>query len=105
MESGGGLWRFAIPFTLSILVSAGSLRWLVSGSFTRIEQVVAFSASLTCSFLALPIWIGWLRFPQEASGWVFLLVPPLTIIANVYLAIRAWTSWGARSCSPIVALR
>jgi hypothetical protein len=88
-----GLWRLGVPLSLAILVTVGTLRWVISGRLTRAELVVGCLAALVadCCFLSLYLPYGNddpARAPSSVSEWFMFLVSWVGSAAGAYLPWR-----------------
>jgi hypothetical protein len=93
----GGLWWLGVPLTLAILVTLGSVRWIVTGRFSRAECLSAYLAALVAagcflspfvSFLSLFVndhftWPTW-----GLPGWFLVMVSGVGSAAGVCLLWR-----------------
>jgi hypothetical protein len=89
----GGLWRLGVPFLLAILVTAGTIRRIVAGRFTRAESLVGYLAALVaaCCFLSLFFAYGSDNAQSAPSGfieWFMVAFPSAGSAAGGYLLWR-----------------
>jgi hypothetical protein len=105
------LWIYgclAAPFFLSILVTGGALRLLVSGALTRVEQILCYVAStamacLTVMFMAFVIFAG---DQQYVIGHSLMVLPAaIVLLVGAGLVIRNRKLPARRSTNIMTALQ
>lgn len=85
------LWKLAWPFFLPVFIAIASLRWLIAGSLSRPERLIAYlvsavSAVLVCISLSSIIEDnGWPPYFQEGLMIVF---PIMTLGFGIFYLIR-----------------
>ncbi|MHC4639135.1 MAG: hypothetical protein ACYTBV_16790 [Planctomycetota bacterium] len=107
---GGLFWDsflLAIPFFLSVLVSAASVRWIISGLLSRPERVIAYVVSTTIAFVPLYIIIFWIidPSPSEVQHWLALVMPLLTLLFGVYAVVKNLRNKGPKEVSAVMAMQ
>src|ERR1700740_185044 len=100
------LWRLALPFFLSILASAASLRWILSGSLSLPERAIAYLASAAASVMTLSVYLRLGGLPTSAKEWVSSWILPLaTMFLGLCLLIRNSLTGRSREFTPVMALQ
>lgn len=99
------LWRLALPFFLAVLASAASIRWIISGSFSRPERTIAYvvSASMACVTVSLAFTSE--GRPATISDWLVSFSPELILALGVYLLIRNSRKGQSREFNPVMAIQ
>ena len=100
-----GLWPFALPFFLSILVSAASVRWIISGSFSRAEQIIAYALSTAMAGVTLSVYLNSDGWPSNVQEWLSMIIPIAILLFGVYAIIRNVSVGRCKKFSPVMALQ
>jgi len=111
-SSFSGLWLFlplAMPFFLSVFVSAAFVRWMISGLLSRPERTIAYVMS---SMMALGILIFitlgfWAQLSNPSScvrEWLTLVIPLLLLLFGVYLVIKSLKNKGPEEVGAVMAM-
>jgi hypothetical protein len=98
------LWLLALPFFLAPLAIAASLRWIMSGSFSRVERALAyvFSAAMAASTALLYVSSeGW---PVGIQDWLSFFVPPVTLLLGAYFLLRNSRKLWCKDFNPVLAI-
>lgn len=98
----------AIPFFLSVLVSAAYVRWMISGLLSRPERAIAYVASSMMAFSTLyfNIWITIVEgLPSSSEEWLTLAIPLLALFIGVYFVIKKLRNKGPKEVSAIMAMQ
>jgi hypothetical protein len=86
----GYAWQIALPFFLPPFIAAASVQWIMTGSFWKLEYLLACVLSMAVSFL--PVWLFieaiypdafWPSIKELLNEWPLLLIwllLPLSII-------------------------
>lgn len=104
------LFAIAIPFFLSVLVSAAYVRWMISGLLSRPERAISYVASSMMAFSTLYAIIseglggGWPE-PSDVRGWLIVVIPVLTLLSGVYFVIKKLRNKGPKEVSAIMAMQ
>jgi hypothetical protein len=69
------LWRLAWPFFLPILVTLGSLHWLVSTRLSRTERMVAYLASTIMVCVMLSMYLTLNEWPDKLGERLGIILP------------------------------
>jgi hypothetical protein len=99
------LWRLALPFFLSILASAASLRWILSGSLSLPERAIAYLASAAAAVMTLSVYLRLGGLPTSAKEWVSWILPLATMFVGLCLLIRNSLTGRSREFIPVMALQ
>jgi len=100
-----GLWPFALPFFLSILASAASVRWIISDSFSRPEQVIAYVLSASTAGVTLSLYVNSDGWPSNVQEWLSMIIPIAILLFGVYGIIRNVSVGRYKKFSPVMALQ
>ncbi len=84
--AAGQFWRLALPFFLAVLVSLGSLRWIVAGRLSHFEATAGCLASMSAACLTLTLYLQDIS-PSDLRDWVSLLVAPIVLIVGGVLVV------------------
>ena len=110
-------WQIGLPFFLAIPASAASIRWIISGSFSRPERTIAYVVGASMAGVTLYTWF-WgigreLLFgsygPTTAQEWVqcvlTLMIPPLVLTLGVYFLVRNSRMGFSGGFNPMMAIQ
>jgi predicted MFS family arabinose efflux permease len=100
-----GQWPFALPFFLSILASAASIRWIISGSFSRPEQIIAYALSTAMAGVTMSLYVNSYGWPSNIQEWLSMIIPISILLFGVYAIIRNVGVGRYKKFSPIMALQ
>jgi len=103
-----GLWPLALPFFLAVPAFAASMRWIISGSLTQPERVVAYvvSAASACATLYfVVVMFSESTGPERVQGWLVWTVPVAILLIGAYVLRRALRAAWSREFSPLVAIQ
>ncbi len=81
------LWRVALPFFLSPFVFAGSVRWIMSGFFSRLERGIAYLVSTGTAAVTLSGYFD-SKPPSSIQDWLSWSIPLATLGLGIYCMIR-----------------
>jgi hypothetical protein len=104
------LWQLlllAFPFFLSVLVSAASVRWMISGLLSQPERTIAYMLSSMMALVPLYIIILWIidPSPSEVRYWLTLVMPLLTLLFGVYAVVKNLRNKGSKEVSAVMAMQ
>jgi|GEM_PF-2139146 len=101
-------WGFfalsALPAFLSVFASAASIRWIVSGSLSRLEGVIAYVVSaatvgvLSLNYLSIDSW------PSGLQNWLSMSIPLVILLSGVFLLIRNSKTGRSREFNPVMVI-
>ena len=97
------VWRLAVPFFLAVLISGGSLHWMISGTLSKTERWGGFILSLLIAGVTLSIFLCDLF--AEFHQWVFGLAVMVPLMTGAFLVIRTIRVGTLRQFSPIMAMQ
>lgn len=99
--------RLALPLFLAPFASAGALRWISSGSFSRFERVTAYVLGSTLAFLTLSLSLLALLFepPTTVHDWIILAAPLVALCVGICLLIRNSRRKRGAELNPVVAIQ
>jgi hypothetical protein len=100
-----GLWPFALPFFLSIFASAASVRWIISGSFSRTEQIIAYALSTAMAGVTLFLYLNSDGWPSNVQEWLSMIIPIAILLFGVYAIIRNVSVGRYKKFNPVMALQ
>ena len=80
------LWRLALPFFLAVLVSAASIRWVISGSFSRPERAIAYVVSASMVGVTLSLLLE--DRPATIQDWLGFVIAGVILGLGGYILIR-----------------
>jgi hypothetical protein len=98
-------WQLAIPFFLSVLVSAASVRWMISGLPSRPERAIAYVASSMMAFSTLSLYLDIDAWPSGMQEWLSMTIPLLTLLLGVYVVIKNLRNKGPKEVSAVMAMQ
>ena len=98
----------AFPLFLPVLVSAASVRLMISGLFSRSERAVAYVASSmmafsTLSFIILLFIVSGL--PSFVHEWLASTIPVLTLVLGVFVVIKNLRNKRSKEVSAVMAMQ
>jgi hypothetical protein len=93
-----GFWRLALPLFLSILIAAGATRWMISGSLSRREKLLAYFASAVGAASTLLMCL-------ESDWDPLLLIPPFVLAAGVFFLRSSLKTRPSSSFTPVMAMQ
>ena len=104
-----GFWPLSFPFFLSIAVSAASVRWITSGSFSKLESATAYIVSSATAGITL----AWITDAFSAAGsepssigmWLIVITPTVVLLLGTYLLVRELRRKGLQGFCPVLALQ
>ena len=99
------LWRLALPFFLAVLASAASIRWVISGSFSRLERTIAYVVSASMVGVTLSRWFPWEDRPATILEWLGAVSPELILALGGYFLIRNSRMGPSRNFNPVMAIQ
>jgi len=98
------LWPIAAPGFLSILVFAGSVRWIISGSLSRPERVIGYAMGLGYVLTYLHFMIS--SFGLAGSEVLLQMLTPIPIVLLGTLGlVRNGRDGTARPFNPVLAMQ
>jgi hypothetical protein len=105
--TGDGLWQVALPFFLAVPVAATAAHWVIAGSLSRPERIVAYamsvaSAGLTILFLTALLDREWPRLVQD---WLAFAATMITMSAGGCLLLRNRVVEQSREFGPVLAIQ
>jgi hypothetical protein len=99
------LWRLVLPAFLAFPASAASVRWIISGRFSRPERVIAYCLSVVMAGLSLSFWFSVVGRPSTTQEWLFVLAPPTVLASGIALLIRNSRIRRSHEYNPVLALQ
>jgi hypothetical protein len=100
------LWRAAIPFFLAVPVFLASVRWIISGSLSAPERVIAYVMSASMACVTLSIFVteppGW---PSNLWEWLIILCAPSLLTLGVFALIRNSRIETLAAFNPVMAIQ
>lgn len=99
------LWKLAVPFFLAPFATAASFRWILSGSFSRIERAMAFILSSGAAAVTLRQYFVTDNWSSSFEDWLLWFIPLVTYSIGVFLLIRNSRIAKAREFNPVMALQ
>ncbi len=99
------LWRLALPFFLAVLVSAASIRWVISGSFSRRERAIAYVVSTLMAGVTLSLWFPFKEGPSTIQEWLAFVSPEPILALGVYFLIRNSRMGTSGKFNPVMAIQ
>jgi hypothetical protein len=97
--------QLALPALLAPLATAGAIRWLISGSLSKVESIIAYFASASMMVLSLSVWLSGepaRRF--DLHDLVTLSIHFLTFALGIGALIWNWRI-GSRQFSPVMSIQ
>lgn len=95
--------QVALPACLAILVTIGAIRWLISGSLSSPERVIAYFAGASMMLLSLSIWFR--MEPSAPVSWPMLSVYVLVLVLGVSALIRSLRAGWSRHFTPVMSMQ
>jgi hypothetical protein len=99
-----GVWRLAVPFFLSVLASAASIRWIVSGSLSRAESAIAYVASAAMAGVIVSMWFALGDESQSIRDWVAVVSPGPILALGIYFLIQNSKTGPSRNFNAVMAI-
>jgi hypothetical protein len=109
--SDGDLWQAGVPAFLAVLASAGSIRWMISGSFSAVERVIAYIAGASMAGVSLSPLVeqGVPSFTtldwQDWKGWLVLAVPVLVLAVGIGFLFRNSRTARSSQFNPVMSVQ
>ena len=103
-----GLWPLALPFFLAVPAFAASVRWIISGSLSRLERMVAYvvsGASACATLYFVVVMLADSTGPERIQGWLVMTVPVAILLAGAYVLRRTARAARSRDFSPVLAIQ
>jgi hypothetical protein len=100
-----GLWRLAIPFSLAVLASAASIRWIISGSLSRPERAIAYVASAAIAGVTVSMWFTLDGESRTIQEWLAIDSPGPILALGICLLIRNAKMGPSRNFNPVMAIQ
>jgi hypothetical protein len=97
------LWRLALPFFLSVLASAASIRWIISGSFSGRERTISYAVSASMAGVTLSMWFPFKDGPTTLQDWLAMVSPDAILALGVYFLVRNSRRESSRKFNPVMA--
>lgn len=97
-------WQLAAPAFLSILVTSATLRWIILGSFSRPEKIIAYSVSVTSACITLSFILKMDLFQTDFQEWVSAIIPIVVLLLGAFVVIRNSSKKGLRNYNPLIAM-
>ena len=101
----GDFWRLALPFFLTVLASAASIRWVISGSFSGGERAIAYVISVSVAGLTLSMSFPFYGRPGNIQEWLTMLCPYPVLALGLYSLIRNSRMGPSREFNPVLAIQ
>lgn len=101
-----GFGLAVLPAFLSVFASAASIRWIVSGSLSRLERVIAYVAS-TAAVGVLSFYLFGLisdRLPLGLREWLSMMMPLVILLSGIFLLIRNSKTGRSKEFNPVMAI-
>ena len=98
----------AIPFFVGIIVSGASIRWIISGAFSRAEKAIAYLVSVSTAAMPLTflgLLVGEQGWPPDSRDWLTSAIPLVALLLGVYPLIRNLKNQRTVEFSPVMALQ
>jgi len=97
----------AFPAFLSIFASAASIRWIVSGSFSRLERAIAYVVSAATAGVTLYVNLdkGIDGGPLGFQELLLMVVPVVILFSGVYLLIRNSKIGRLKEFNPVMSIQ
>ncbi len=98
-------WRLALPFFLTVLASAASIRWVISGSFSGGERAIAYVISVSVAGLTLSMSFPFYGRPGNIQEWLTMLSPYPIFALGLYFLNRNSRMGPSREFNPVLAIQ
>ena len=98
----------AIPFFVGIIVSGASIRWIISGAFSRAEKAIAYLVSVATAAMPLTflgLLVGEQGWPPDSRDWLTSAIPLVALLLGVYPLIRNLKNQTTVEYSPVMAMQ
>lgn len=113
------LWPFlplAMPFFLSVFVSAAFVRWMISGLLSRPERTIAYviSSTMALGILHFVIYVILENVRTSSATWttsaifhflLILVIPSLLLLFGVYVVIKGLKNKGPKEIGAVMAMQ
>ena len=100
-----GLWQVALPFFLSPLAVAVSLRWMMSGALSRVARAITYAISSVAAAVTLSGYFTAYDPPSDLQEWLSLVMPLATLFLGICLLIRNSRMLPSREFNPVMAIQ
>lgn len=102
--SQGDLRLMALPFFLAPLALAESLRWIISGSSSRLERAMAYLLSTAMAGSTLLLCAVPENWPSGVQDWLSFGAPLATLFLGICFLIRNSKISTSREFNPVLAM-
>jgi hypothetical protein len=99
------IWKLAAPFFLSIPIIIASLRWFITGSFSRSWQTIGYVTSAGSAIITVSFFFTGGAFPSEFREWFALAVAVFVLLAGNLLVIMKLRKHAEEGYCPLIALQ
>ena len=99
------MWLLALPSFLAPLAIAASVRWIMSGSFSRLERAIAYLLSTAMVAMLLVIYADSENWPTGLQEWISFVAAPAVWFLGAYFLFRNSRNPASRAFNPVLALQ
>ena len=99
------LWRLAAPALLSVLVTAATTRWIISGSFSKAEKAIAYFVSVVSAGVTLSFLFNDNMWASDFQKWITFAIPLVVLLSGACLVLRKSRKRVSRETNPLIAMQ
>ncbi|MEI8114574.1 MAG: hypothetical protein WCI54_13140 [Bacteroidia bacterium] len=99
------VFQLAVPSFLSVFITAATIRWIISVSFSKAEKAIAYFVGLAAAGVTLSIYFkdGWWSY--DFQGWLAFATPIVVMIAGSYLMLMNSKMQFSKKTNPLIAMQ
>ncbi len=103
--SENNLWQIATPAFLSVFITGASIRWLISGSFSKAEKAIAYILSVLSTCVTLLFIFSGGIWPSDVQEWLAYTIPFVVILSGSYLMFKNSGKQVLKETNPLIAMQ
>ncbi len=99
------VFQLAAPAFLSLFITAATIRWIISGAFSKAEKAIAYLVGLAAAVVTLTIYLedGWWSY--DFQGWSAFAIPIVVMIAGSYIMLINSKMQFSKKTNPLIAMQ
>jgi hypothetical protein len=97
--------QLAAPAFLSVFVTAATIRWIISGSYSKAEKAITYFVAVAAAGVTLSIYFkdGWWTY--DFQGWFAFAIPIVVMLAGSYLVLMNSKMQVSKETNPLIAMQ
>jgi len=99
------VWPLGVPFFLSVFISAAAIRWIISGSFSKVEKTIAYFVGAAAAGVTLSFIFNGDSWPSNFQEWLAFPIPIVVFLSGAYLVFRNFRKQVSRETNPLIAMQ